>query len=275
MQMIYFNGERIEVKKFPNGEALIHCDHLNMRSNGNGKGEDHQNEIKVHFENDEDITHLIFLKGHLDDLNTKCHLVIPYLPYSRMDRTEGITIFTLKHLCKLINRLNFESVTIFEPHSEVSAALLDRVKVVDMSQILAERLLKELDNGEEDICLVYPDAGAAKRYGKKISCGNILIANKERDFETGRIKKLQMLGDMEGKSFKAVIVDDLCSKGGTFKLTASKLKEMGATEIYLVVTHCENTIFQGELLTGNLITRIYTTNSILSKENEKIKVYEI
>jgi ribose-phosphate pyrophosphokinase len=273
MQMIYFNGEKIEVKKFPNGEALIQSDHLNIRSNGNG--EDHQNEIKVHFENDEDITHLIFLKGHLDDLNTKCNLIIPYLPYSRMDRTEGITIFTLKHLCKLINALNFESVTIYEPHSEVSTALLDRVKVVDMSQTLTEELLKELNSGEEEICLVYPDAGAAKRYGKKINYEKILIANKERDFKTGHIKKLQIIGDMQGKSFKSIIVDDLCSKGGTFKLTASKLKEMGAKEIYLVITHCENTVFQGDLLTDDLITGIYTTNSILSKDHEKIKVYEI
>ena len=265
--MIYFNGERIEVKKFQNGEALIPSDQLNIKSD--------QNEIKVHFENDEDLMHLIFLKGHLDDLNIKCNLIIPYLPYSRMDRTEGITVFTLKHLCKLINALKFESVTIYEPHSEVSTALLDRVKVVDMSQALAEKLLKELNNGEEDVCLVYPDAGAAKRYDKKISCGNILIANKERDFKTGHIKKLQMLGDMEGKSFKAIIVDDLCSKGGTFKLTASKLKEMGATEIYLVVTHCENTIFQGDLLGDDLIKEIHTTNSILSKEHEKIKVYKI
>jgi ribose-phosphate pyrophosphokinase len=50
---------------------------------------------------------------------------------------------------------------------------------------------------------------------------------------------------------------------------------MGAKEIYLVVTHCENTVFEGDLLTGDLITGIYTTNSILSKGHEKIKVYEI
>ncbi len=50
---------------------------------------------------------------------------------------------------------------------------------------------------------------------------------------------------------------------------------MGAGEIYLVVTHCENTIFEGKLLDSDLITGIYTTNSILSKDHKKIKVYEI
>jgi ribose-phosphate pyrophosphokinase len=265
--MIYFNGERIGVKKFPNGEALINSETIKLR--------DDVNEITVHFENDEDITHLIFLKSHLDELRIKCKLILPYMPYSRMDRTEGIMLFTLKHLCRLINNLNFESVTIYEPHSEVSTALLDRVAVVNMSKTLTEGLLGELNDGEEPVYLVYPDAGAAKRYGKQIAYERILTASKERDFKTGYINKLDVVGEVQSKSFKAIIIDDLCSRGGTFVLTASKLKEMGASEVYLVVTHCENTIFEGELLAGDLIKGIYTTNSILSKSHEKIKIFDI
>lgn len=75
--------------------------------------------IKLKFENDEDITHLIFLKGHLDENKAKTKLIIGYMPYSRMDRTEGMRVFTLKYLCKIINSLNFESVEIYEPHSDV------------------------------------------------------------------------------------------------------------------------------------------------------------
>jgi len=40
--MIYFNNEKIDIKKFPNGEALIHGSDLNIKDN---------NEIKVKFEN--------------------------------------------------------------------------------------------------------------------------------------------------------------------------------------------------------------------------------
>ena len=265
--MLYLNNEKIEVKKFPNGECLINSENFKLKNV--------DNEIKINFENDEDITHLIFLKGHLDELSLNCNLILPYMPYSRMDRTEGMTVFTLKHLCRLINNLNFESVTIYEPHSDVSTALLDRVKVADMSKTLAKELLEELNDEKEDVYLVYPDAGAAKRYGKQIGYEKILTASKDRDFKTGYIKSLQINGNIESKSFKAIIVDDLCSKGGTFILTASKLKDMGATEIYIVVTHCENTIFEGELLKSDLITKIYTTNSILNKDHKKIKVYEI
>lgn len=264
--MIYLNGKEVEVVKFPNGESLIKSHNLNLDSN---------NEIKVKFENDEDITHLIFLKGHLDDLGVSCDLKLPYMPYSRMDRTEGMTVFTLKHLCRLINNLNFKSVTIYEPHSDVSPALLDRVKVVDMSKVIGQEVLEEVSNGDGDVYLVYPDAGAAKRYGKGIHYEKVLTANKERDFKTGFINKLEINGSIEKEGFKAIIIDDLCSRGGTFILTAEKLKEMGASEVYLVVTHCEDTIFQGDILKNDLIRKVYTTNSILSGNHEKIKVYEI
>ena len=66
-RMIYLNNERVEVKKFPNGESLINSENLKLKSS--------DNEIRVNFENDEDITHLIFLKGHLDELNLKSNFL--------------------------------------------------------------------------------------------------------------------------------------------------------------------------------------------------------
>ena len=72
-----------------------------------------------------------------------------------------------------------------------------------------------------------------------------------------------------------LIIDDICSRGGTFFYAAKALKEAGAKNIYLYVTHCENTILEGELLTCGLIEKVYTTNSIFTKEHEKIEVFEL
>ena len=263
--MIFFNDERIDIKKFPNGESFI--------DNCNIKIKDGINEIKVKFEGDEDLMHLIFIKNYLDDMRVRCNLIIPYMPYSRMDRTEGIRIFTLKYLCKIINSLNFESVTVYEPHSDVTMALIDRLTVVQETKNLAEKVLKELE--DKKVYIVYPDAGAAKRYSKLIKWDKVLTANKERDFVTGRIKSLDINGNISDSNFTAVIVDDLCSKGGTFSLTAEKLRDIGAKDIYLVVTHCENTIFEGTILKDDLIKKVYTTDSILSKEHEKIEIKRI
>lgn len=69
--------------------------------------------------------------------------------------------------------------------------------------------------------------------------------------------------------------DNLCSKGGTFILNAEKLKEMWAGKIYLAVTHCEDTMFDGDILKNDLVTKVFTTNSILSMTHEKIEITEI
>ena len=63
--------------------------------------------------------------------------------------------------------------------------------------------------------------------------------------------------------------------GYFFYFSAKKLKELGAGDIYLYVTHCENTIFDGELITGDLIKHIYTTDSLLTKRDDKITVFDI
>lgn len=268
--MIYLNEKKVNVKKFPNGESLINSEDLKVN--------EETNIIKLKFESDEDITHLIFLKGHLDELNCECILEILYMPYSRMDRTEGKTVFTLKYLCKLINSMNFDKVYIYEPHSDVSVALLDRVSIINTSSNIAKKVLEKFlkeEKCEEPVYLVYPDAGAEKRYSKQIEYDKVLSASKERDFKTGYIKKLEINGTVDSESFKAIIVDDLCSKGGTFILTAAKLKKMGASEIYLVVTHCEETIFKGDILKTDLIKKVYTTNSILSRKHEKIEITKI
>lgn len=257
--MILINNKEIIIKKFPNGESLINNKDIEIKE---------ENIIKVRFENNEDITNLIFIKSYLDDLNLVSSLVIPYMPYSRMDRTEGVTLFTLKYVCKIINSLNFRTVTIYEPHSDVCVALLDRVNVINMSANITESVIKELQS--ENLYLVFPDAGAEKRYSKQVCYEKILTCSKKRDFETGRILALDINGEIPKAGFDAVIVDDLCSKGGTFMLSAQKLKEIGAKDIYLVATHCENSIFEGDILKTDIIKKVYTTNSILTKEHEKI-----
>ena len=122
----------------------------------------------------------------------------------------------------------------------------------------------------------YPDASAEKHFGKKPSL-NSLIGLKQRNFQTGKITKLDVVGNMpKTKGFKVIMVDDLCSYGGTFIMGAEKLIEIGADQIYLVVTHCEDSIFKGRILTENLINGVFTTNSMIrSGSHAKITEFDI
>lgn len=261
--MVSVNGTIVKVEKFPNKEVLIKDNQFKYYN---------VNDVVFKFENNEDLITLMLVKKHLDEQGGKTKLTISYMPYSRMDRTEGQVVFTLKYISWFINSLNFNKVYILEPHSDVCIALLNKCEAVNMSADITRELMKKL-NFKEDDYLFYPDAGAEKRYSKQIQYANILSANKERDFKTGFIKSMTITGDKPNKPFRVIIVDDLCSRGGTFHLAAQKLKEIGATEIYLVTTHCEDTVFEGELLTTDLITEIHTTNSILSDEASNNKLY--
>lgn len=49
-------------------------------------------------------------------------------------------------------------------------------------------------------------------------------------------------------------------------------KEAGANEVYLYVTHCENTIHSGTVLTDGLISRVFTTDSIYRGNSEMISL---
>ena len=80
------------------------------------------------------------------------------------------------------------------------------------------------------------------------------------------------MGEIPEQSFDVLIVDDICSKGGTFYHSAKKLKALGAKNIYLYITHCENTILEGDLINSGLIKEIYTTDTIFTKKHDLIKV---
>jgi ribose-phosphate pyrophosphokinase len=125
---------------------------------------------------------------------------------------------------------------------------------------------------EYSLTMFYPDEGAMKRYAGMFNLP-YAFGIKKRNWETGQIEGLDVAGAVDEISGRDIlIVDDICSRGGTFYHSAKKLKELGARDIYLYVSHCENTILEGELLKDDLIKKVYTTNSIFTKSHEKIEV---
>lgn len=235
-------------------------------------------QISWYYDKDEELTTLIYLVKHLRNLSenndSSISLFMPYVPNARMDRTEAVeNVFTLKYFAEIINSLNFAFVLIADPHSTVTTALLDRAIVVYQFGLI-RNVVDEIyeKSSEENVTIFYPDAGSVKRYSRFIK-GPYVFGNKVRDWDTGEIKGLDVIGDMERiKDHNILIVDDICSKGGTFYHSAKKLKELGAKDIYLYVTHCENTVLQGELIRSGLIKRIFTTDSIYTAEHELIKI---
>jgi ribose-phosphate pyrophosphokinase len=119
----------------------------------------------------------------------------------------------------------------------------------------------------------YPDEGAMKKYSEQID-GEYVFGIKHRDWRTGKIESLQLNNTDAVNGKDVLIIDDICSRGGTFILTAQALKDAGAANVILYVTHCENTILEGEIPNSDLISRVFTTGSIYRGNHEKITVMD-
>ena len=118
--------------------------------------------------------------------------------------------------------------------------------------------------------LFYPDEGAMKRYADMVH-RPYTFGIKRRNWSDGKILGLDVVGNAEDLAGKDVlIVADICSRGGTFYFSAQELKNMGVNNIYLYVTHCEKTIFEGEIFKSGLISKVFTTDSIFTEESQKL-----
>jgi ribose-phosphate pyrophosphokinase len=264
--MVSINGVEIGLDCFPNNERIFKTDELRKALNVR----DNYFMINFVYSYDGDITRLIMATEFLKDTfsNPKIDLIMRYIPYSRMDRKIEGYMFTLKYFCKLINKLEFNKVTVLDPHSNVSIALLDRCVEIDFN-----RYIKTIFGIKDIDYVFYPDNGACKRYSEILKLPNntkYFYGNKKRDLQTGDIIEYELVDvpeDIKGKN--VLIIDDLCSKGFTFYKSAEKLKEQGVNDVYLYVSHCENSIYQGELLKTDLISQIFTTDSILNNWEHK------
>lgn len=193
-------------------------------------------------------------------------LVIPYFPYARQDRVcvEGEALGAAV-MANVINGLNFSKVTIWDAHSDVSPALLNRVVNVPQVSLLSQcpELCEQLKKGA--LVLISPDAGATKKTLKIAEqfegAPEVIQAQKVRDVKTGRIVKTEILGDVTDK--KVLIADDICDGGRTFIELAKVLKMQGATEVSLFITH--GIFSKGLSVFSGLIDHIYTTDSFREK----------
>lgn len=264
--MIKVNDTEIKVGHFPDGTQSIEFSDAQPYYS--------TNEVEWFYDSDEEVFTLMCVVDMVRRIskNSRIDLWIPYLPNARMDRIkEEKQNFSLKVFANFINSLNFDRVMTYNVHSNVSEALIDKVinidPIFDVDTVISDY--------KPDV-IYFPDEGACKRYvdldSVKESGLPVIFGIKKRDFATGKILGLDVVSDTDLTGKKVLIVDDICSAGGTFKFSAMKLKELGASDVALYVSHCEDNIQNGDLLKTDLVSKIYTTDSILHISDPKIQI---
>lgn len=263
--MIKVNGKEINKKYFPDGTFML----LNIEYPISYSSPFYHINIEWNYENNDEQILLYNIVNHIRDINNyaKITLNLPYVLNARMDRRKSENeIFTLKYFCKFINDLKFDSVKVRDVHSDVSLALLNNVRH-ETAQLYIEKVINKIN----PTLLFYPDNGASKKYSELIDFP-YLYGIKNRDWKTGKILGLDIIGNIPNNSFDILFVDDIIAYGGSLYYSAKKLKELGANNIYAYITHVENSILDGEVINSGLIKKIYTTQSIFTKNHSLIEI---
>ena len=267
--MIKVNRKELELNHFPDGTLHLAPTFVVGKVNN----------IIWKYENEEELIALIYianyLKEHGGEENT---LYMPYIPNARMDRVKNKEdVFTLKYFANIINSLGFKQVKVLDPHSSVSEALINNLSKIDLESLINDVLCRVIENNCGDIVIYFPDSGAYKKYeeifnGKYPTCYGI----KHRNWKTGKIEGLEVITNgIDLKDKTVLMVDDICSYGTTIWKSAEALNKLGVKCIYAYVSHCENSILDGNVLKCGLIKRVFTTNSIFSSKHDLIDVIDI
>lgn len=259
--MIKIDNVVIEQGHFPDGTLLTKLPYV---------GDDCVH-IKWNYENDAELFTLICARRHY--AAQKAILTMPYIPHARQDRVKNTDdVFTLKYFCEVINSLNFEAVLVLDPHSNVAPALLNNVANIPVHQFITKAInATAKSNDGTKPTLFFPDEGAMKRYSDMYALP-YTFGIKKRNWEDGKILGLQIMNPELIKDKDVLIIDDICSRGGTFYHSAKALHEAGAKSVSLYITHCENTILEGEIFTSGFIKQVYTTHSLVHCDELKEKI---
>lgn len=185
----------------------------------------------------------------------RINLILPYIPYARQDRVcNAGEALSMKAVARLINAQNYATVTVTDPHSAVSAALIDRVIVRDQYDVFGR-----IKQDWHKWTIVAPDMGASKKveeFAKRVGAAGVICFNKIRELATGKITGMNCLDviDPKGKYF---VLDDICDGGRTFIELAQHFPS--GTHVELAVTH--GIFSKGVEVVTEEFDMVHTTNS--------------
>lgn len=224
----------INVVNFPTGENLPRIEFANPTVVAPGKFT-----VRFHYEDDREFFLLAQIVSVIrqERPGYDIDLFMPYLPHARQDRvTQEGEALSVKVVASIINSLNFSQVEIWDCHSNVGLALIDRVRHRDMTHC-AGFVGGSFD--KESTLLVSPDAGATKKlqaFAKRYGFNDPIAAEKKRDSATGAITGTYV-PRIPIWAKNILIMDDICDGGRTFTELAKAIKVAGPYSIGLYVTH--------------------------------------
>jgi len=201
--------------------------------------------------------------------------VIPYFGYARQDRkVVPRTAISAKLVSNLITNAGANRVLTLDLHAGQIQGFFDIPVDNLFSTPIFARDIKKNINTNSLVC-VSPDIGGVERaraLGRRINA-SIAIVDKRRP-APGKSEVMNIVGHVKNKT--CVIVDDIIDSGGTIVNATKALKDKGAINVYVYITHA---VLSGEAIhkiEKSQIKKLITTDTIdNSKKIRKSKKIEI
>ena len=204
--------------------------------------------------------------------------VIPYFGYARQDRkVVPRTAISAKLVSNLITNAGANRILSVDLHAGQIQGFFDiPVDNLFATPIFARHIKKKLSLN--NLIIVSPDVGGVERtraLSRRLN-SSIAIIDKRRP-APGKSEVMNIVGDVKNKN--CVIVDDIIDSGGTIVNAAKALKEKGAKDVYVYITHA---VLSGEAcqrIEKSQIKKLVTTdtidNTLKIKKSKKIEIISI
>ena len=204
--------------------------------------------------------------------------VIPYFGYARQDRkVVPRTAISAKLVSNLITNAGAHRIVTVDLHAGQIQGFFDiPVDNLFSTPIFSKHIKKYISN--KNIICVAPDVGGVERaraLGQKLNVG-LAIVDKRRS-APGKSQVMNIIGNVKGKN--CLLVDDIIDSGGTIVNGAKALKEKGAKDVYVYVTHGVLSGNAVEQINNSKIKKLILTDTIVNsnkiKKSSKIVVLSI
>ena len=194
--------------------------------------------------------------------------VIPYFGYARQDRkVVPRTSISAKLVSNLITKAGADRVVTVDLHAGQIQGFFDiPVDNLFATPIFARHVRKKIKS-KKMIC-VAPDVGGTERaraLGKLLNVG-LAIVDKRRP-KPGQSQVMNVIGDVKDKT--CIIVDDIIDSGGTIVNAAKALKERGAKEVFVYITHGVLSGDAVKKIKNSVIKNLVITDTIENREKTK------
>ena len=194
--------------------------------------------------------------------------VIPYFGYARQDRkVVPRTSISAKLVSNLITKAGADRVVTVDLHAGQIQGFFDiPVDNLFATPIFARHVKKKIKS--KKIICVAPDVGGTERaraLGKLLNAG-LAIVDKRRP-KPGKSQVMNVIGDVKDQT--CIIVDDIIASGGTIINAAKALKERGAKEVYVYITHGVLSGDAVKKIKNSVIKNLVITDTINNGEKTK------